>query len=244
MTAAEKAEWEAKGYTLQLYKGAEITKEAIFENGLFGISKYSDYPERAMEVLTLMTTDADFHNLLTFGIEEVHYIVNADNKNVITKLNDDYSMNFFKTGNALLGYVTDDMDPDYVADAKAKNLNGFISPYFGYTLDTASLDEAKLALLETAKAYNAYLAPIYAQLSYGTPAWKEIMTAAYNEVYNNANGTFDKSYKDWEEEFPLAGEVGANISGTIVKLRDELGIEDLTEPKKAETVTTTTAAAN
>ena len=136
-----------------------------------------------MEVLTLMTTDAEFHNLLTFGIEEVHYIVNADNKNVITKLNDDYSMNFFKTGNALLGYVTDDMDPKYVAKAKEKNLNAFISPYFGYKLETESMDEAKLALLETAKAYKAYLDPIYAQLSYGIANWKEVMTAAYNEVY-------------------------------------------------------------
>jgi len=189
----QKKEWEEKGYTLHLYKGAPVTSEAMFESGLFGISSYSKYPERAMEILTLMTTDAELHNLLTFGIEEEHYIVSAENENVITRLNDDYSMNFFKTGNSLLGYVPDDMDPDYVEKAKQKNLNSFISPFFGFEMDDWTADDKHKEWVETKlPVWKAYLDPIYEQLCYGIPNWKEVLTEVYANLNTNANGMFEE----------------------------------------------------
>ena len=174
LTEAQKKEWADKGYTLHLYKGATVTDEAVLENGLYGISSHCMYPERAMEIVMLLSTDTELHNLITFGIEEIHYIVNADNENVITVVDDSYAMDFFKTGNALLGYVTNDMDPDYVAKAKEKNLNSFASPFLGYRYDWSGEENKKW--MDAYAEWKAYLDPIYAQLSYGTANWKAIMT--------------------------------------------------------------------
>ncbi len=194
----QKKQWEEKGYTLHLYKGATVTDEAVLNAGLFGISSHCKQPERAMEIVTLLSTDTELHNLLTFGIEEVHYIVNADNENVITVVDDSYAMDFYSTGNSLLGYVTDDMDPDYVAKAKQKNLNSFVSPFLGYRYDWDAEENKKF--MDGYAEWKAYLDPIYARLSYGTPDWKDILTETYNNVRLNENKQFSVGYREWETD--------------------------------------------
>lgn len=240
LTEAEKKEWEAKGYTLHLYKGATVTDQAVLDAGLFGISTHCQYPERAMEIIKLMSTDSELHNLLTFGIEEVHYIVNADNENVITVVDDSYAMDFYKTGNALLGYVTSEMDPDYVAKAKEKNLNSFVSPFLGYRYDWASDENEKW--MKGFAEWKAVLDPIYAQLSYGTANWKQILTDAYQELRYNENQTYTVDYGVWQSDCLFRS--GYKTQAEKVKaLKDSLGTEDQTEAEGAVAPVTTTTAA-
>lgn len=240
LTEEQKKEWEAKGYTLHLYKGATVTDEAVLEQGLFGISTQCKYPERAMEIITLMSTDTELHNLLTFGIEEVHYIVNADNENVITVVDESYAMDFYKTGNALLGYVTEDMDPDYVAKAKEKNLNSFVSPFLGYRYDWATEENEKWVKLYD--EWKAYVDPIYAQLSYGIPNWEAVMGDLYQNLRYNEAGIFSNDYGVWQNDCTFRN--GFKSSAEKVKaLKDSLGTTDLTEAEGAPVVTTTSAAA-
>ena len=229
LTEAQKAEWEAKGYTLHLYKGATVNDEAVLNAGLFGISAHCKQQERAMEIITLLSTDAELHNLLTFGIEEVHYIVNAENENVITVVDDSYAMDFYKTGNALLGYVTDDMDPDYIAKAKAKNLNSFVSPFLGYRYDWNTEENAKY--MKGHAEWKAYLDPIYAQLSYGTPDWKAIMTDAYQNLRYNESKMFSVDYGEWQNTCTFRGGFGS-YAEKAKELKASLGTTDLTEAVK------------
>lgn len=229
LTEAQKAEWEAKGYTLHLYKGATVNDEAVLNAGLFGISAHCKQQERAMEIITLLSTDAELHNLLTFGIEEVHYIVNAENENVITVVDDSYAMDFYKTGNALLGYVTDDMDPDYIAKAKAKNLNSFVSPFLGYRYDWNTEENAKY--MKGHAEWKAYLDPIYAQLSYGTPDWKTIMTDAYQNLRYNESKMFSVDYGEWQTTCTFRGGFGT-YAEKAKELKASLGTTDLTEAVK------------
>ena len=229
LTEAQKMEWEAKGYTLHLYKGATVTDEAVLNAGLFGISAHCKQQERAMEIITLLSTDAELHNLLTFGIEEVHYIVNAENENVITVVDDSYAMDFYKTGNALLGYVTDDMDPDYIAKAKAKNLNSFVSPFLGYRYDWNTEENAKY--MKGHAEWKAYLDPIYAQLSYGTPDWKTIMTDAYQNLRYNESKMFSVDYGEWQTTCTFRGGFGT-YAEKAKELKASLGTTDLTEAVK------------
>ena len=229
LTEAQKAEWEAKGYTLHLYKGATVNDEAVLNAGLFGISAHCKQQERAMEIITLLSTDAELHNLLTFGIEEVHYIVNAENENVITVVDDSYAMDFYKTGNALLGYVTDDMDPDYIAKAKAKNLNSFVSPFLGYRYDWNTEENAKY--MKGHAEWKAYLDPIYAQLSYGTPDWMAIMTEAYQNLRYNESKMFSVDYGEWQNTYTFRGGFGT-YAEKAKELKASLGTTDLTEAVK------------
>ena len=229
LTEAQKMEWEAKGYTLHLYKGATVNDEAVLNAGLFGISAHCKQQERAMEIITLLSTDAELHNLLTFGIEEVHYIVNAENENVITVVDDSYAMDFYKTGNALLGYVTDDMDPDYIAKAKAKNLNSFVSPFIGYRYDWNTEENAKY--MKGHAEWKAYLDPIYAQLSYGTPDWMAIMTEAYQNLRYNESKMFSVDYGEWQNTCTFRGGFGT-YAEKAKELKASLGTTDLTEAVK------------
>lgn len=229
LTEAQKKEWEDKGYTLHLYKGAPVTDEAVLNAGLFGISAHCKQPERAMEIITLLSTDAELHNLLTFGIEEVHYIVNADNENVITVVDDSYAMDFYKTGNSLLGYVTEGMDPDYAAKAKAKNLNSFVSPFLGYRYDWNTEENEKY--MKGYEEWKAYLDPIYAQLSYGTPEWRTILTEAYQNLRYNENKMFSVDYGEWQNTCTFRGGYGA-FAEKAKALKESLGTTDLTEAVK------------
>ncbi|MBR5295873.1 MAG: hypothetical protein IKU24_04710, partial [Clostridia bacterium] len=166
LTEEERMDWEKKGYTTVLYKGAPFTTEAALNNGLFGISSHCEYPERAAEILELIVTDTEFHNLFAFGIEEENYIVNADNKNVITVVDDSYSMDFYKTGNTFIGYIPDTMDVDYIEKGREKNLNAYISPFFGFEFDWTATTEEKW--LTAFAEWKAYVDPLYEKLSYGT----------------------------------------------------------------------------
>jgi putative aldouronate transport system substrate-binding protein len=198
LTDEEKAEWEKKGYTAVLYKGANFTDEAALEDGLFGISKYCEEPERAMEILQLIYTDAEMRNLLAYGVQDVNYIVRADigNNDIITIVDTSYTMDFFKTGNTLIGYLPDTMDPEYINRSKEKNLNSFTNPLLGFWYEMNSEEVATWK--ENAKAWEEYLAPYWEKLENGTADYKEILTQIYNELYNETNDLFgDASLKDF-----------------------------------------------
>jgi putative aldouronate transport system substrate-binding protein len=222
LTEEDKMEWEKKGYTAHLYRGADFSTEAALSGGLYGISSHCQYPDRAMEIVELLATDSTLRNLLAFGIEETHYIVDGENKNVIHVINDNYSMNFFRAGNTLLGYVPDTMDPDYVNKAKEKNLNSVINPFLGFRYDWSNSEDEKW--VKAIAEWKAYIDPIYAQLSYGTANYMDLMTEAYQTLRNNSNGTFSGSYADWQTECAFRTNYKA-YTEKIAKLQTELIIE-------------------
>ncbi len=223
LTEEEKMDWEKKGYTAHLYKGADFSTEAALSGGLFGISSHCQYPDRAMEVLELLSTDATLRNLLAFGIEETHYIVDAENKNVIHIIDQSYSMDFFKSGNTLLGYVPDTMDPDFVAKAKAKNLNSSINPFLGFRYDWTNTEDEKW--VKAIGEWKTYFDPIYAQLSYGTANYMALMTEAYNNLRNDPNGMFSGTYADWQTECAFRNTY-KTYTEKLTKLQADLAFEN------------------
>ena len=205
LTAAEKAEWIRKGYTPVLYKGANFTTQKALDGGLFGLSKYCKEAERAMEILQLMSTDADLHNLLTFGIKDVHYEMISDNKdeNVIRILDDSYKMDFFGTGNSLISHITEDMDEKWIENGKQKNLNSHMNGFLGFRFDWTKSANAKW--LPIFEQWAEFLEPYYAELSAGTEDYSEILAFIYYTVYNNkmpsATAEFTTFKKDEEGKF-------------------------------------------
>ncbi|MBR7165650.1 MAG: hypothetical protein IKD18_05160 [Clostridia bacterium] len=235
LTPAEKAEWEAKGYTAVLYKGADFNTAAALNVGLYGLSKHCTEPERAMEVLQLMYTDPELHNLLAYGLEDVHYTKVSDAKDdpMITIIDDSYSMDAFRVGNALLGYIPDNMDPNSIEVAKQKNLNSHMNAFLGFRYDwTAEKEEKWLKLFQE---WKTYLDPLYQQVCYGTDDYFTILENAYAEIYKNPNGLFSDSYSNWQSNCSWRNDYKTYIS-KIQKLDKVLHFEAIEDTPAAEAV--------
>lgn len=133
--------WEEQGYVVEVYKTARATTENTLE-ALYAISAYSKYPARCMEIIEMLYTDVDFKNIFTFGVEGVNYSVNDDN--TITRLNDEYVMDFMKSGNTFIGYLDEGMDPDYVQKAIAKNFDVKRHGFLAFQINLNEADQAAL----------------------------------------------------------------------------------------------------
>jgi len=210
MDEATKAEWEAKGYTAVLYRGADFNTETALQNGLFGISKYCKEPDRAMEIIKLMYTDPDLRNLLAFGVEGVNYVVSNEDKGIVTIVDDSYSMDFFSIGNSLIGYLPDTMDEDYMEKAKQKNLNSLINPFLGFRFDTTK--DANKKWLDLAKEWAEFYDPYYEQLSYGTADYQEILAQLYDELSKNPNAKFTDTYSNFLNKCEFRSQYASYVS--------------------------------
>lgn len=101
---------------------------------MFGISKYTADPQRCMEIITFLTTNSEFRNLLQYGIEGVNYKIDVDTGKLV-RLNEEYMMNIYATGNAFIAYPEEDMDLDIWEKAKLANLSTIVSPYMGFVFE-------------------------------------------------------------------------------------------------------------
>ncbi len=226
LNETEKAQWVEKGYIPVLYRGAEFDTEAALNVGLFGISKYCQEPERAMEILQLMSIDSELRNLLAFGIEDVHYELISDDldENVITILDDSYSMDFNKIGNTIIGHTLDTMDPDYIEKAKQKNLNSRMGAFLGFRYNWE--DEKEQKWLKLFSEFKAYVDPIYENLRYGNPDYMQILNDLYEEISKNPEGRFSDTYTNFSEKAGFRTEYKNYIS-KLHKLDGILHFEDL-----------------
>ncbi len=90
-------------------------------NCVFSVSKYCADFTRAMEVITLLNTSDEIRNLLQYGIENVNYEVDPETKE-LTRLNNEYMMDIYKTGNVYMAYAEEDMPVNIWEISKQINL--------------------------------------------------------------------------------------------------------------------------
>lgn len=74
--------------------------DTVYDN-MYGVTKYSIDPVRATEVIELFNTNAEFRNILYYGIENVHYQVNDRGEREFLPGNT-WDMDMFRTGNLYL----------------------------------------------------------------------------------------------------------------------------------------------
>ncbi len=96
-------------YYVTVTKNPALTNADIFA-GMFCISSQCANPDRAMEILVELNTNARLHTILQFGAEGIHYTVTTDeNGNKIVALIDNpaskYSMHLKYTGNVSALYA-------------------------------------------------------------------------------------------------------------------------------------------
>ncbi len=132
-----KAEMEAlaekNGYVFNQYSAPVATSENSIDS-IYCLSALcpESWRTAAMEVLTELYTDPALQNTLLYGIETVHY--RLDN-NQVTRLNQDYMMNYAHTGNCFIAYTDKDAGDSINKweDARKQNIDARESKTIGFT---------------------------------------------------------------------------------------------------------------
>ena len=105
-------------YIVKAIKTPIATEEDVFSS-FFAVSTFTANIKRSMEVITLINTTSELRNLLQYGIEDVHYVLDDDGK--VQRLNNDYMMDSNKTGNVFMAYPEEGMDLDAWTYGKLQN---------------------------------------------------------------------------------------------------------------------------
>jgi putative aldouronate transport system substrate-binding protein len=119
------------------------------------ISINSEHPEKAMEFLNLLYTDADLMNMLDFGIQDVHYTKTGDNtKDIIP--DSGYGFPAFTAGNLMLTYLNSNDAPDKWEQFQKFNDSATAAPLLGFQVDTSKITSELASLKNTKDAvYDA-----------------------------------------------------------------------------------------
>lgn len=148
MSDEEAESYDQSKYILKVLSKGMATTEKIGQY-MFGISKYTKDPSRCMEIITLLTTNSEMRNLLQYGIEGYNYKYDPE-KGVVERLNNEYMMNIFATGNTFIAYPEEYMDADVWEKDKVANMNTIVSPYLGFIFE----NEGNADLVEKMKALS------------------------------------------------------------------------------------------
>ena len=133
---------EDSKYYPVIVKYPTVDVDDVYKN-MFGVCAYTVDVSRSMQILTYLTTNVDFRNLIQYGEEDVDY-KKIENGNVVTveRLRETYMMDVFKTGNAFIAYPdpAKDLSADVWEIGKKQNRDALIEPLLNF--DFAALAKA------------------------------------------------------------------------------------------------------
>ena len=148
-----------------------LTEEEVFDS-MFAVSTYSKDANRAMEIISELTTKTDLRNLLQYGIEGIHYEVDPVHENLISLMKEvpadqQYLMNIEYTGNVFRAYACTDygMTADTMKHQRQQYVEKRLDVFYGLdesaftTILENQYDNAKLMrCVEKAAGYEERLA--------------------------------------------------------------------------------------
>ncbi|MBQ9086859.1 MAG: hypothetical protein IJY47_06695 [Clostridia bacterium] len=153
-TAAELVERYGDRYEMVVVESPRLSTEDLYSD-MLAVSSFTSSVSRSMEIVTLINTDAEFRNLLLYGIEDKHYQVIdtgvvknelGETYKVARRLNEEYMMDLNKTGNTLIAYPLEGSlinINDYAIkqnqDAKVELTLGFTPTYNEFVIDNEKL---------------------------------------------------------------------------------------------------------
>lgn len=209
----------------------------VYES-MYGISScisadpfYADTRKaRCYQILELFSTNEQWVNLLTYGVEGEHYEFSAQEPGVVVNRSEDYTFDRKYAGNLFLQYYSEDMKGtalgEYAANnwelAKLQNRKIVISPYAGFMLRTAGKNP------ETGEVEDWVMGKDEdaIKLSDVLTAWAEVDARYYARLF--ADGNY--SFADYEAY--AAANPGATIDDYFKAFREDLmkekGYKDIT----------------
>ncbi len=174
---------------------------------------------RCYQILELFSTNPQWVNLLTYGVQGEHYEFSAHEPNVVVNRSDDYTFDRKYAGNLFLQYYSEDMNGtplgEYAANnwelAKLQNQKLVISPYAGFmvkytgkNVETGLVEDLKVGkdadailvsqlMADWAEIEARYYARLYAGNQYSFADYEAYVAA-------NPGATFDDYFKVFREE--------------------------------------------
>ena len=189
---ADIAQYEEDYYSV-IVEYPTASSEDIYGN-MFGVCTYARNVNRCMDIITYLNTNAEFRNLLQYGVEGMHYKLTENEYGVVTgveRLNNDYMMDLYTTGNMFIAYpdTAAGMTNEVWESGKVQNRSSLVDPLLGFDLAEISATIAPEA--ETEKISN-----VGYNLKYSTGYSKDVMmqneviAAWINECDATGNGIY------------------------------------------------------
>jgi len=153
MTSSTGIEWVQVDMTKPVMSNRETT------GALLAIPAASKNPERAFLFIEALYTDAKLRNMLNFGIEGVHYTVNADGRITQTQEGiDRYNMGpGWRYGDQFKDLLLDNEDLDKWEKFKAFNDQGLILNSLGFVFNEEPVSTQSSACKNVVTTYNREL---------------------------------------------------------------------------------------
>lgn len=198
-------EQESKSAGMEIVGAAiddPLTTTFNAQNIMWAIPRNSQHPEKAMQLLNLMYTDANLVNLLNWGIEGKHYVKVGDN---VVKYPDGLDANTvgfnqasagFQFGNQFLSYVLEGEDPEMwkKLDEFAKKAQK--SPALGFTFDNSSVKSEVAAVNAVYSQYGRGLEGGSLDPAEALPAMiSEMKAAGLDKIIAEKQRQFDEFLK-------------------------------------------------
>ncbi|MBR0231579.1 MAG: hypothetical protein IJQ53_05075 [Clostridia bacterium] len=127
-----KAKYGEEDYAFTLYSNPIATNENTIENTIcVSATVNSSNLTKVMQIVTAIYTDPDLMNLLTYGVKDMHYVVNE--RGQIERLNNDYIVRPEYVGNCFITSTLLDDDAGKWQKAIQQNQDARVSGTLGYT---------------------------------------------------------------------------------------------------------------
>lgn len=136
----------------------DIVTTTSLQLAMWSIPFQAENPERSMMLLELLYTDADFFNILCWGIEGVHYIKTEDGHITypegITIDNTGWGINMgWIFGNQFLSYLWEGTELDLWEKTKEFNDSAKLSPVAGFVFDMTNVKNEYAACMSVKSEY-------------------------------------------------------------------------------------------
>lgn len=101
---------------------------------MWGIAQNSERPDKAMDFLNFLYSNADVANLIRYGIEGVNYEF-VEGSTDIVEINNTYVPSFYEGGNTREMYIKYPAGEDFIDEWEAQESSASVSPVIGYMFD-------------------------------------------------------------------------------------------------------------
>ncbi len=127
-------EGDGREYEFSLYSNPIATNENTIDN-IFCVSKYvvSNELTEVMKIVAALNTDAELMNILTYGVENEHYILNDYGQ--VERLNNDYIIDPKCAGNAFITKTLAGEPKDKWEKNIKQNQETVVAKTLGYTME-------------------------------------------------------------------------------------------------------------